>query len=88
MAEQFILPFTLRLLPVPRDGPPEWIAWAQQTNNILIDEYQVLRERIETLLTVGVIADRPAAAGTFVFYFSTDEAPNVLYFDDGAWNAV
>ena len=87
MAEQFFFDRTLRLPTIP-DGPPEWVSWARVLQAVLIGEHQLLTDRIREIITVGVIADRPAANGTFRFYFSTDATPEKLYLDNGTWHEI
>jgi len=85
MADQFLLP-PPRLPAVPASVPPEMRPWILALYRSIEDLYYELVHRSENLITVDVFANRPAADGTYRFYFANDT--NVLYFDDGAWNAI
>lgn len=63
-------------------------AWALELQQAIRDQHLSLADRLQGLITVGTLAQRPAADGTFRFYFATDEAPPKLYFDDGIWNVI
>lgn len=52
------------------------------------DQHTEVASRVESMITVGPIASRPTADGTYRFYFADDEVPPVMYFDDGIWNAM
>ena len=83
MAEQFVLPITPRFPPFSADTP----AWAVSMRDAIIENvYHILAERLQNLVTAAPIADQPAADGSLRFFYATDT--NVLYFDDGTWNAV
>lgn len=88
MADQHRLPLYPSFAPPPAGTPPEVARVIEQTQQSMRDLHRTLAERIESLITVGTIAQRPPADGSFRFYFATDETPPVLYFDDGIWNAA
>lgn len=87
MAEtQHLLPLVPRLPSFPSNAPPELAPWAKGVEHAMRDLYIILANRLQDLITADVIANRPAANGTFRFYFATDT--NALSFDDGTWNAI
>lgn len=88
MADQFRLPLEPRFPPIPPSFPPDLRAWAQTQQDAVRDYLRIVADRTENLVTMGPIADRPAANGSLRFYFADDESPPVLYFDDGTWNAT
>lgn len=83
MADQVMLPTVPRLPPLPSDAPQ----WAKELRDAIIQSvYQPLAERLQGLVTFGTFAQRPAANGGQRFFWATDT--NILYYDDGTWNAV
>jgi len=79
MVEQFHLPLRPEL---PKTANAELVALERAIEAL----YTTLARRIETLVTVDVIANQPTATGEYRFFYATDTG--VLYFDDGSWNAV
>lgn len=86
MASQFQLPMVPTMPTTLPTSSPDVAAWARAMQNSVNTLYRLLSERIESLVTVGTAAERPAADGTLRFYYATDTG--VLYFDDGTWNPI
>lgn len=88
MADQNKLPLSPEFPPRLPFAPEEANFWREEIQESIRRQYRVLADRIEGLITVGVLADRPAADGSLRLYFATDDAPPTMYFDDGTWHAI
>jgi hypothetical protein len=71
---------------MPTAMPEELRPWVLSLYRDIERMYRDLAQRSENLITVDVFANRPAADGSYRFYFANDT--NALYFDDGTWNAI
>lgn len=84
MADQYRLPPPL-FPPRTPQTEQEMPQWAKAIQDSIRNLYQTLANRLEGLVTVGLIADRPPANGSFRFYLALDT--KTLYFDDGVWSS-
>lgn len=86
MTDQYTLP---ALPPLPLRPPrtaQEVGPWAQQLTTALTQMYGLLARRLDSLIMVGLAAERPAPEGLSRLYFATDTRE--LFFDDGAWQFI
>jgi hypothetical protein len=74
------------VLPALPQSQADFPRWAREMSRALSETHQLLQQRTEGMILIGLEADMPDAKGLRRVYLASDT--HSLWFDDGVWREI